>query len=216
MSVTEPSCGVQQPLSAGSRYYQGTDRSCSCSRERKTGLVLTDSDRVQVDRLRSVPFASASMSLPASAAQVFSVLERPGHLEPFHPFCQENTALAWDESERRDRIVYLNGKILDRQFVRWTPDEGFELLIGESIDERSLVTWSLRDDSANSSTITITVRPYIYADKARVTSATLHALWIRPRLNAYLTSVVNGLNQYLQTGERVARNAWGSHPWFSR
>ncbi|NDG95932.1 MAG: hypothetical protein EBY42_08990, partial [Actinobacteria bacterium] len=78
--------------------------------------MLTDSDRVQVDRLRSVPFASASMSLPASAAQVFSVLERPGHLEPFHPFCQENTALAWAESERRDRIVYLNGKILDRQF----------------------------------------------------------------------------------------------------
>ena len=178
--------------------------------------MLTDSDRVQVDRLRSVPFASASMSLPASAAQVFSVLERPGHLEPFHPFCQENTALAWDESERRDRIVYLNGKILDRQFVRWTPDEGFELLIGESIDERSLVTWSLHDDSAVSTTITITVQPYIYAGKARVANATLHALWIRPRLNAYLTSVVNGLNQYLETGERVARNAWGSHPWFSR
>ena len=178
--------------------------------------MLTDSEQVQVDRLRSVPFAAASMSLPASAAQVFSVLERPGHLEPFHPFCQENTALAWDDSERRDRIVYLNGKILDRQFVRWTPDEGFELLIGESIDERSLVAWSLHDDSAVSSTITITVRPYIYAGKARVTNATLHALWIRPRLNAYLTSVVSGLNQYLETGERVARNAWGSHPWFSR
>ena len=178
--------------------------------------MLTENDRVQIDRLRSVPFASVSMSLPASATQAFSVLDRPGHLEPFHPFCQENTALAWHESERRDRIVYLNGKILDRQFVRWTPDEGFELLIGESINDRSLVTWSLHDDSPVSSTITITVRPYIYADKARVTSATLHALWIRPRLNAYLTSVVNGLNQYLQTGERVARNAWGSHPWFSR
>ena len=177
---------------------------------------MSEKDRVQVDRLGSVPFASASTSLSASAAQAFSVLEHPGHLEPFHPFCQENTAFAWDESERRDRIVYLNGKILDRQFVQWTPDEGFELLIGESIDERSLVTWSLHDDSAKSSTITITVRPYIYADKARVTSATPHALWIRPRLNAYLTSVVNGLNQYLQTGARVARNAWGSHPWFSR
>ena len=178
--------------------------------------MLTDSDRVQVDRLRSVPFASASMSLPASAAQAFSILERPGHLEPFHPFCQENTALAWDEFERRDRIVYLNGLRLDRQFVRWTPDEGFELLIGGSVEKRSLVTWMLRDDSSVSSTITITVRPYIYAGKTRVTNATLHALWIRPRLNAYLTSVVNGLNRYLETGERVARNAWGSHPWFSR
>ena len=192
------------------------DRTCSHSRERQTEIVLTDSDQVQADRLRSVPFAAASVSLPASAAQVFSVLERPGHLEPFHPFCQENTALAWDESERRDRIVYLNGRILDRQFVRWTPDEGFELLIGESIDERSLVTWSLHDSSSVSSTITITVRPYIYAGKTRVTNATLHALWIRPRLNAYLTSVVSGLSQYLETGERVARNAWGSHPWFSR
>ncbi len=178
--------------------------------------MLTDSDRVQVDRLRSVPFASALMSLPASAAQAFSILERPGHLEPFHPFCQENTALAWDDSERRDRIVYLNGLRLDRQFVRWTPDEGFELLIGGSAEKRSLVTWMLRDDSSVSSTITITVRPYIYAGKTRVTNATLHALWIRPRLNAYLTSVVNGLNRYLETGERVARNAWGSHPWFSR
>ena len=178
--------------------------------------MLTDSDRVQVDRLRSVPFASASRSLSASVAQVFSILERPGHLEPFHPFCQENTALAWDDSERRDRIVYLNGLRLDRQFVRWTPDEGFELLIGGSAEKRSLVTWMLRDDSSVSSTITITVRPYIYAGKTRVTNATLHALWIRPRLNAYLTSVVNGLNRYLETGERVARNAWGSHPWFSR
>ena len=178
--------------------------------------VLMDSDRVQIDRLGSVPFASASRSLPASAAQVFSVLERPGHLEPFHPFCRENTALVWDESERRDRIVYLNGLRLDRQFVQWSPGEGFELLIGGSVEKRSLVTWTLRDDSSASSTITITVRPYIYADKNRVTNATLHALWIRPRLNAYLTSVVNGLNQYLETGERVARNAYGAHPWFSR
>ncbi len=208
--------GRHQFVPLNLRQPRNTLRSCSGSRKRQTDVVLADSDRVQVERLRSVPFASASVSLPASAAQAFSVLERPGHLEPFHPFCQENTALAWDDSERRDRIVYLNGKILDRQFVRWTPDEGFELLIGESIDERSLVTWSLHDDSSVSSTITITVRPYIYAGKARVANATLHALWIRPRLNAYLTSVVSGLNQYLETGERVARNAWGSHPWFSR
>ena len=112
--------------------------------------------------------------------------------------------------------MYLNGLRLDRQFVQWSPDEGFELLIGGSVEKRSLVTWTLRDDSSASSTITITVRPYIYAGKNRVTNATLHALWIRPRLNAYLTSVVNGLNQYLETGERVARNAYGSHPWFSR
>ncbi|MGA0222668.1 MAG: hypothetical protein ACO3MD_09340, partial [Candidatus Nanopelagicales bacterium] len=79
--------------------------------------MLTDSEQVQIERLRSVPFASASMSLPASATQAFSILERPGHLEVFHPFCQENMTLAWDESERRDRIVYLNGKTLDRQFV---------------------------------------------------------------------------------------------------
>jgi len=216
MSIREPSCDEQQPPCAGSRDYRGTDRSCSGSRERKTDLVLTDSDQDQIDRLRSVPCSSASVSLPASAAQAFAVLERPGHLEPFHPFCQENTALAWDESERRDRIVYLNGKNLDRQFVQWTPDEGFELLIGESIDERSLVTWSLHNDSANLSTISITVQPYIYVGKPRIIVASLHALWIRPRLNAYLTSVVNGLNQYLETGERVARNAWGSHPWFSR
>ena len=178
--------------------------------------MLRDIDRVQVDRLRSVPFASASRSLPASAAQVFSVLERPGHLEPFHPFCRENAALVWDESERSDRIVYLNGLRLDRQFVQWSPGEGFELLIGGSVEKRSLVTWTLRDDSSVSSTITIRVRPYIYAGKPRVTSATINRLWIGPRLTSYLTSVVNGLNQYLETGERVARNAWGSHPWFSR
>ena len=122
----------------------------------------------------------------------------------------------WDESERSDRIVYLNGLRLDRQFVQWSPGEGFELLIGGSVEKRSLVTWTLRDDSSASSTITIRVRPYIYAGKTSVTKAALHALWIRPRLNAYLTSVVNGLNQYLETGERVARNAYGSHPWFSR
>jgi len=178
--------------------------------------MVADSDRLQVDRLKSVPFASASASVPASAAQVFAVLERPGHLEPFHPFCRENTALVWDESERRDRIVYLNGLRLDRQFVQWSPGEGFELLIGGSVDKRSLVTWTLSDDSSASSTITITVRPYIYAGKPRVTSAAINRLWIGPRLTSYLTSVENGLNQYLETGERVARNAWGSHPWFSR
>lgn len=161
--------------------------------------MVTDSDRLQVDRLKSVPFASASASVPASAAQVFAVLERPGHLEPFHPFCRENTALVWDESERRDRIVYLNGLRLDRQFVQWSPGEGFELLIGGSVDKRSLVTWTLSDDSSASSTITITVRPYIYAGKPRVTSAAINRLWIGPRLTSYLTSVENGLNQYLET-----------------
>jgi hypothetical protein len=43
-----------------------------------------------------------------------------------------------------------------------------------------------------------------------------HLFVLRPRLRAYLESVVRGYEWYITKGEPVPRNQFGAHPWYSK
>jgi hypothetical protein len=57
--------------------------------------------------------------------------------------------------------------------------------------------------------------PYSYARYPYVANWVAHKLWIEPRLESYLFSVLKGLKRFAETGKTVTENPWGSHPWFS-
>jgi uncharacterized protein YndB with AHSA1/START domain len=41
--------------------------------------------------------ATRSIEIDAPRAKVFGVVEEPGHLERFHPFCERNEVTAWNK-----------------------------------------------------------------------------------------------------------------------
>ncbi len=158
---------------------------------------------------------SASELLVTSREQVFDIFEEPGHLALFHPFCRENYGTRWDEENRQDVLIYLNGLKFVRNFISWQRPLGFDLLIGEPGQRQSLVGWRLKPISEGSSRLTITVYPHLLRGLSPIVSFPVQQLWLRPKLEEYLSSVVAGLQFHLVTDESTPRNAFGSHPWFS-
>ena len=201
--------GDQKPLNLMS-YRKENLGEKGCAR-----MFVDNLSRQQVDSLKFVPAAHKGLSISARQDEVFALLSQPGHLESFHPFCKENLVVAWESEDRRDRIVYNNGRILDRQFVSWTDGEGFELLIGESVEKRSLVSWSLKASQPGKCVAHISVQPYLYATLSGPASTLVHKFWIQKSLVRYLESVLLGLKHFCETSEKVEANKWGIHPWFS-
>ena len=90
-----------------------------------------------------------------------------------------------------------------------------QLVIGEEDGPQSYVEWEIDSLGQDRSRLTITVYPHILARLPRIMALVPHAIWVRPRLEAYLNSVVSGFRYHLQEGRRVPRDHFGKHPWFS-
>ena len=95
------------------------------------------------------------------------------------------------------------------------PGEGYTLLIGEEGGAQSYVVWTIEATQKGGSQLTITVHPYLLANLPSVVAFLPYRLWIRPKLQRYLRSVVGGFAHVASTGEAVPRNHFGRHSWFS-
>ena len=64
-----------------------------------------------------------SILISCKKENVWECLEQAGHLEFFHPFCQVNKPLLWNDSEEKiDEIIYLSNLTYKRVFVEWNQD----------------------------------------------------------------------------------------------
>ena len=97
----------------------------------------------------------------------------------------------------------------------WEEGVGYTLVIGEEGGPQSYVEWVIDSLDQDRSRLTITVYPYILARLPRLLALVPHAIWVRPRLESYLNSVVSGFRFHLEGGGRVPRDHFGKHPWFS-
>ena len=71
------------------------------------------------------------IELNANPEKVWSIISKKSNLELFHPFCLKNPTIEWSDNSHKDTIYYLNGWILERNWVNWIPEKGYDLLIGE-------------------------------------------------------------------------------------
>ena len=157
---------------------------------------------------------SQSIEFDLSTSQLWELISAKENLNASHPFCKTNEAIEWGEGNHSDRLVYLNGRTYIRKFQTWEEGKGYTLLIGEENGPQSFVEWVI-EDRGNKSKLTITVYPFILAKLPRILALLPHKLWVQPRLNSYLKSVLGGFHHYATTGNVVPRNHFGKHPWFS-
>ena len=147
--------------------------------------------------------------------ELWKIISEPGNLNNSHPFCKSNEAIQWSKEEHSDRLVYLNELNFIRNFLTWDEGLGYTLLIGEAGGPQSYVVWEIDSAPEGKSKLTITVYPHILAGLPIIIAYLPHTMWVRPRLQKYLRSVLSGYEYYLQNGKAVPRNHFGRHPWFS-
>jgi hypothetical protein len=158
---------------------------------------------------------AASRTIAAPASKIWEVISSPGSLTLYHPFCEKNIVFDWPGSESHDEIHYFNGVVLVRRFTDWYEDVGYDLEIGRDGGRTSVASWRISPIDEQRSSIAITIYPHAFQRLPIVVRWMPHLFWLRPQLERYLTSVVDGLHHFVTRGEKVQRNQFGAHPWFS-
>ena len=153
--------------------------------------------------------------IEASPWAVWAVASSPGVLEKCHPFCARNPVQVWPGADSRDEIHYLNGLIYERRFYEWLDGSGYSLEIVQNDRVLAKVTWRLDQIGERSCKLRITIFPRMPRRYPLVVSWLIHSFRLRPMLGRYLDAVVKGVEWYVTSGDPVARNQFGRHPWFS-
>lgn len=165
------------------------------------------------DRFRWPVSACATINVPAPA--LWRVIASPNSLLASHPFLADNPVECWNEADSRDEVHYLRGLVYRRVFRQWREGEGFDLEILHQRRPVSWVSWRVKPVRNSAANLEITVFPYVLQKRHPLMRWGAHTFVLRPRLRAYLSSVVRGFKWYVEKGEPVPRNQFGPHPWFS-
>ena len=164
--------------------------------------------------LRRLP-VSNSADFEVSAERLWEAISEPGNLNDSHPFCDSNEVISWEDGDRSDRLVYLSGLNYVRRFKTWEEGVGYTLVIGEEGGPQSYVEWEIDSLGQDRSRLTITVYPYILARLPR-----LHGARPPCDMGEAQTGGLPELGRLRISlpptkGERVPRDHFGRHPWFS-
>jgi ribosome-associated toxin RatA of RatAB toxin-antitoxin module len=158
---------------------------------------------------------SHKIKIAKNADMVWELISSPGHLNQFHPFCEENKVLeSKNDIILKDQLNYLNGITYYRTFTDWKPMIGYRIKIGSKKGKESDVKWQIIDKGVFTY-VKITVRPYTSSKIHKLLYPIFHYAVIRPKLKSYLKSVLRGLEYYLTHKKPVPRNEFGNHSWFT-
>ena len=154
-----------------------------------------------------------STTVHASAREVWQLISTPGNLEKFHPYCAKNPVKHWQEHNSKDEVHYYSGLIHEREFCKWIDGVGYDLVIGKRNGEKSKVSWRLEEICESECMISIEVRSAFLLRYFKVLRFFIHVFWLRPRLRQYLRAVTKGIKLRIESGQDVAKNQFGAHPW---
>ena len=158
---------------------------------------------------------ACSVDIAAPAADVWRAISEPGNLVASHPFCSDNPVDVWDGKSSRDAVHYLNGVVYTRRFREWHEGRGYDLEIYHGERRLAWVSWRIDALGDERASLGITVYPLGLQHLTPIVRWAPHLVFLRPRLRAYLDSVVRGFEWSITHGQAVPRNQFGKHPWFS-
>ena len=121
----------------------------------------------------------------------------------------------WPGKESFDSVNYYNGLKFVREFTDWIDGVGYELIIGETDGKKSKVIWRIDKIDDVSSYLNITIYPHDINKYPLFIRPIVYNLFVKPSLHNYLSSVLKGFQWHVTTNERVKKNQFGSHKWFS-
>ncbi len=153
--------------------------------------------------------------IASPAEKLWAAISMPGNLEFCHPFCARNPVKTWPGEDSRDEIHYLSGWVFERHFTRWLDGTGYDLQIGRPGGKRSCVSWRIRPLDDGHAILRIAIYPGTLQHLPISVRWLPHVFLLAPRLKTYLSSVIRGFAWYVENGEQVRPNQFGSHPWFS-
>ena len=100
---------------------------------------------------------------------------------------------------------------VSRYFIK-LDESGYVLYFGVK-SKLARVKWLVEGNSEQSS-LKITINPILPYKNSFIRTVMWHA-YIKYRLQNYINNVVKGFADYIDSEERVSKNKYGKHPWYS-
>ena len=156
-------------------------------------------------------YVEAERKFNKSKKKMLKEIRRPGNLNDYPPFCKENKALKWPGKGSIAELEYLNGLKYRRDFIEWD-ENGYVLEIGR-YNKIAKVQWIVNGSEENSS-LRVRINPKLPYKNGLVRWAAWN-FYIKFRLQSYINNVLDGFEYFIKTNNRVERNKFGKHAWFS-
>ena len=156
-------------------------------------------------------YVEAKKTFLKNKSEILEAIRVPSNLENYHPFCAENKVEKWPGKGSIDYVKYLNGLKYRRDFIKWD-ESGYVLDIGVK-SKLARVKWLVEGNSEQSS-LKITIKPILPYKNSFIRTIMWHT-YIKFRLQSYINNVVKGFADYIDSEERVSKNKYGKHPWYS-
>jgi len=157
----------------------------------------------------------ATCVIAAPASDVWAAISATGNLTNVHPFCAANEVERWPGPEGRDHVHYYSGVHYQRDVLDWRAGSGYDLIVGPPRGPTAVAKWWIDPTSATSSQFGINVISYVRSDVQPVERERYEETVIRAAIPPYLDAVVRGVAHYVETGDPVKRNQFGSHDIYS-
>jgi len=153
--------------------------------------------------------------IAAPAERVWAVMATPAGLTQWHPFMATHTAERWDGVGSKDQLTYYSGLVWDREVMNWLEGTGFDLKVTRNGKQESWAIWRVTPIDDGNCVLRITGRvEYIKKLPFPIRWALLK-FKMKPVFSRYLRQILEGFAHYAETGERVTRNQFGPHSFFS-
>tara|TARA_Y100000996_G_scaffold337979_1_gene274757 strand:- start:3547 stop:4068 length:522 start_codon:yes stop_codon:yes gene_type:complete len=157
---------------------------------------------------------TGTLDASISSSRLWDIIASPSNLELFHPFCAKNPTINWPGVNSVDQIYYHSGLVLERNFVKWVDNKGYDLFIGQKNKQQSFVSWKI-EEKGTGSKLSVSIYPYLHNKGRKIVNFFPYFLIVKPSLTNYINSVMNGLEYYINTNRKVKKNQFGSHRLFS-
>ena len=150
-----------------------------------------------------------------SSKKIWDIISSESNLDFYHPFCKKNDIIDWKKDNHHDRLEYLNGVVVERKFISWIEEKGYDLNIGTKDGRKSHVSWRIKTINDKQAELSIKVHPWILNQGNRFIEFIPFNFFVRPRLKSYLQSVLGGLKWHVINQKTTPKNHFGKIKWFS-
>lgn len=151
-----------------------------------------------------------------SAQKAWDIISLPGNLTLWHPFMKKHVAERWDGVGSKDHLTYYSGFEFGREVVKWIDGTGYDLKVTEKGKRENTAIWRIKPIDNQRCILKISGRVEFIKKFPLPIRWALIKFKMKPVFSQYLFQILEGFAFYTETGTRVKRDQFGSHPMFSK
>lgn len=160
---------------------------------------------------RSSVSMRGTLYIEKPVAHVWEVITTPGYLELVHPFCKFHEKVAWNTVGQVDSGEFYSGEKLTRKLTQITKEEGYEMDVIGNKNKKSKIIFSLKKNTTLKGTdFSIHLTTQAFNKMPRPLWKIFIKRKVESNLEVYLSSLLNGIKFYAETGIPVTKNQFGN------